>query len=68
ELKADAYERIFTENGVPKVFDYKTYEVEVRLKFYAVPKQEDEKDRSYRQVGEKYEVYWVDKTQLFDDV
>jgi hypothetical protein len=58
ELKVDGYERIFTDKGQPKEFDYRDYKVEVRLKFIGNPNQ----------VGDKYKSYWVDNSQLFDDI
>ncbi|WP_096602752.1 hypothetical protein [Hydrogenobacter hydrogenophilus] len=58
ELKVDGYERVFTDNGVPKVFNYGTYKVEVRLKLFGNPEQ----------VGKKYRSYWVDGKELFKDI
>lgn len=59
ELKVDGYERIFTEKGEPKKFQYNHMEVEVRLKLFS-------KDASH--VGEKYGDYWTDETGLFEDL
>jgi type III restriction enzyme len=59
ERKIDGYERIFTTNGIPKVFSYGNLKVEVRLKLFNI---------SSDKVSKKYAPYWVDEKTLFEDL
>lgn len=59
ELKVDGYEKLFVENGKPKIFNHEDIKIEVRLKLF---------NKNNGGIGDKYIDYWIDENKLFDDL